>query len=101
MRACVRVLVALSCVCAWTPLQPSGDALAAAECLSHSEARTLWPRDHLRWHGASHCWDNRRKGDNRRDYQQETDPEAIPAAKPWPGSDTELLETIWPTMTPK
>jgi hypothetical protein len=35
---------------------------SAQACLSKREARAIWPRAHLYWHSANHCWDNRRGG---------------------------------------
>src|SRR5215472_292034 len=29
-------------------------------CLSKSEARELWPRQHIYWYSKDHCWSNRR-----------------------------------------
>lgn len=29
-------------------------------CLTKEEARKLWPRQHLYWYSADHCWSNRR-----------------------------------------
>ena len=30
---------------------------AGKACLTYAEARKLWPREHLYWHTAAHCWD--------------------------------------------
>ncbi len=29
-------------------------------CLTKKEARHLWPKEHLYWYSADHCWSNRR-----------------------------------------
>ncbi len=34
-------------------------------CLSKREARHLWPRQHIYWYSADHCWSNRRGGPPR------------------------------------
>ncbi len=34
-------------------------------CLSKKEARHLWPRQHIYWYSADHCWSNRRGGPPR------------------------------------
>jgi hypothetical protein len=36
------------------------DVSAAGICLSKKQARELWPRAHLYWYSADHCWSNRR-----------------------------------------
>ena len=33
---------------------------ASEVCLSKREARHLWPRQHIYWYSADHCWSNRR-----------------------------------------
>jgi hypothetical protein len=47
-------------------LVPSGDSVtkAASQCLSKSEARTLYPRKHLYWSrgDGQRCWSDRRGG---------------------------------------
>src|SRR5437763_1932764 len=30
---------------------------AGKDCLTYAEARKIWPREHLYWHTAAHCWD--------------------------------------------
>lgn len=35
---------------------------SSAVCLTKSEARQLWPKKHLYWYSADHCWSNRRGG---------------------------------------
>ena len=32
----------------------------SAVCLSKKEARQLWPKTHIYWYSADHCWSNRR-----------------------------------------
>ena len=33
-------------------------ASAASPCLTQAEAQKRWPKAHLFWHTANHCWDN-------------------------------------------
>ena len=33
-------------------------ASAAKPCLTEAEAQKRWPKAHLFWHTANHCWDN-------------------------------------------
>ncbi len=33
---------------------------ASQVCLTKKEARHLWPKEHLYWYSADHCWSNRR-----------------------------------------
>ena len=35
----------------------STPALASPSCMTQSEARAKFPKEHLWWHGAGHCWD--------------------------------------------
>jgi hypothetical protein len=39
---------------------------ASASCMTKREARAIWPRAHIYWHSADHCWDNRRGRHGRR-----------------------------------
>jgi len=43
----------------------SGGAVGAPSCMTKAEARAIWPRAHLYWHTADHCWDNRAGGGRR------------------------------------
>ena len=38
---------------------------AGEVCLSKRQARHLWPRQHIYWYSADHCWSNRRGGPPR------------------------------------
>ncbi len=38
---------------------------ASEVCLSKRQARHLWPRQHIYWYSADHCWSNRRGGPPR------------------------------------
>jgi hypothetical protein len=40
-------------------------AAASPICLTKSEARKLWPRQHIYWYSKDHCWSNRRGGPPR------------------------------------
>jgi hypothetical protein len=40
-------------------------SFGSATCLTHSEARQLWPRQHIYWYSSDHCWSNRRGGPPR------------------------------------
>jgi hypothetical protein len=43
---------------AWLLLLSSMEVTsAAAPCYTHDEARKLWPKVHLYWHGSARCWD--------------------------------------------
>jgi hypothetical protein len=43
---------------AWKNKQAAGsNAGSGRTCLSDAEARKVWPREHLYWHTAAHCWD--------------------------------------------
>lgn len=35
----------------------STPAIASPSCMTQSEARTKFPKEHLWWHGANRCWD--------------------------------------------
>src|SRR5215813_3232298 len=39
----------------------SGAIAASPDCLTYQEARQQWPRHHLYWHTANHCWNNYRR----------------------------------------
>jgi hypothetical protein len=41
-------------------LTQSAAAAPSTVCLSKKEARHLWPRAHLYWYSADHCWSDRR-----------------------------------------
>src|SRR5215472_4987762 len=36
----------------------TSSSLANQDCLTYRQARKIWPRSHLYWHGPEHCWDN-------------------------------------------
>ena len=36
----------------------AGIGNAGKGCLTYAEARKIWPREHLYWHTAAHCWDS-------------------------------------------
>lgn len=38
-------------------LASSTPALSSPSCMTQSEARAKFPKEHLWWHGAGHCWD--------------------------------------------
>lgn len=59
-------------------------AHGSAVCLTHSEARKLWPKRHLYWYSSDHCWSNRRGGPPRNlryDLIRENHAEAVPEKK--------------------
>jgi hypothetical protein len=35
----------------------SSPAISSPSCMTQSEARAKFPKEHLWWHGAGHCWD--------------------------------------------
>ena len=51
MFAKYAVAAATCLIAALTP------ARASSGCLTHSEARQMFPTSHLYWHGKDHCWD--------------------------------------------
>jgi hypothetical protein len=64
-------------------------------CLSKREARHLWPRQHIYWYSADHCWSNRRGGpprhlkiekepEHKKEKKIKTDPIFSPKAEPLP-----------------
>src|SRR5262245_60678364 len=83
-----------------------------ASCLTHSEARAKWPKEHLYWHTEHHCWDNSRTwASSRRALAKATAltpprPEgppkaAVPIPKPiakklW--KEPDLPECCWPPL---
>jgi hypothetical protein len=47
-------------------------------CLTKSEARAKWPKDHLYWHGQDHCWDNKQRSHYpRRKYEDPVMPSPV------------------------
>ena len=38
-------------------LASSTPALSSPSCMTQSEARAKFPKEHLWWHGSGHCWD--------------------------------------------
>src|ERR671939_1344229 len=63
----------------------SSPALASPSCMTKSEARAKFPKEHLWWHGSGHCWDatapsrtrlaQRNKAKEPRSSQQDTERE--------------------------
>lgn len=66
----------------WVIPAPAGEI-----CLSKQQARHLWPRVHLYWYSADHCWSNRRgpprnlKIERKREEKIHTDPVFPPKAQ--------------------
>src|SRR5262249_39335046 len=61
----------------------SGFANAEPSCMTEAEARAAYPRAHLYWHTARHCWDNIPGGQQRYDVAKPVEkPPAVPQAKP-------------------
>lgn len=54
-------LLVLAILVAFTGVAARGGEV----CLSKAEARKLWPKQHLYWYSADHCWSNRRGGPPR------------------------------------
>src|SRR5712691_8474984 len=50
MRVAV-IVVAIALASASSP------AYSSPSCMTQSEARTKFPKEHLWWHGPNHCWD--------------------------------------------
>jgi len=44
-------------------------AAASSSCLTKHEARDIWPRAHIYWHGPDRCWDNHRGRHGKRYYR--------------------------------
>jgi hypothetical protein len=73
-------------------------------CLTKAEARAKWPKAHLYWHGADHCWDNQAK---RRQREPHIIPEPLVLAAmakdqkplpPMPSSPPRKQEIIYPAL---
>lgn len=71
----------------------------SAACLTHREARQLWPRQHIYWYSADHCWSNRRGPPRNLRYdlirenhaQVYAEEKAKPPAHPVPAPPTSVL----------
>ncbi len=73
--------VLLGCLC----VAPVSTA-ASQVCLTKAEARHLWPRQHIYWYSADHCWSNRHGPPRnlkieRQPKRQHTDPVFPPKAQ--------------------
>lgn len=86
--------------------------LGSPACLSKREARILWPRQHIYWYSADHCWSNRRGGPPsgvKYDLIRENHAESLPEKKPTvmfpevrqviPWLDPKLYQTKESTLT--
>ena len=87
----------------WTAVLPLFPVEAADRCLSRSEARALWPREHLYWYAGSgqRCWSNSRRS-AKSPFPSRPAPLApappAPQAQPWYILPAEL--TLGPYYAP-
>lgn len=69
----------------------SGFVNAEPSCMTEAEARAAYPRAHLYWHTAKHCWDNIPGGQRRYDVAKTVEkPPALPQTKPAPMAHDEI-----------
>jgi len=75
-------------------------ASAAKPCLTEAEAQKRWPKAHLFWHTANHCWDNLPLNVvSAGDYDKpELQPAPVTAVQTVASSATAEPEIIFPTV---
>lgn len=69
----------------------SSPALASPDCMTQSEARAKFPKEHLWWHGPKRCWDatppSRRRLAERNKAKEQRAVQAAPQATREPRDD--------------
>jgi len=82
----------------------SSPALASPSCMTQSEARQKFPKEHLWWHGPNRCWGatppsrqrlaQRIKAGKTRPVARDTEPEAVEEKPSRSASDTKWREAM-------
>ena len=75
-------------------LASSTPALSSPSCMTQSEARAKFPKEHLWWHGAGHCWDANAPSRQRLAQRIKRQPKQEARAEREPAEETKADEKL-------
>lgn len=78
---------------------------ASEACMTKAEARAMYPKAHLFWHGREHCWNDKAGSIRYRvKHKQPADAGQLRAQAPKPPQDASgnspAKKILWPTLVP-